>query len=219
MNIGNNHRADCVFCRELAGSRQTNFADRYPELSSRIIGETQALVAFPCIGQISEGHFLIIPKSHVATMRDAAAAVIEFGRQLAEITAHVHSLLDVSPKDSLYFEHGAEFPGDGGCGIYHAHLHVVPNAGRVDLAQHFPQQSRKFHADVLSALSELNSVGSYFMFGSHNQGFVGQGLAEPLPSQTLRRLAAKELNSDSWDWREAGREAKVFDLVRKAVIA
>lgn len=219
MNNDDDYRTDCVFCRELAGSRQTNFAERYPELSSRVIGETQALVAFPCIGQISEGHFLIVPKKHVATMRDAASTGIEFERQLAAITAQVHSLLDVNPKDSLYFEHGAEYPRDGGCGIYHAHLHIVPSAGHVNLAQHFPAQTRIFHADVGSALTELNSNGSYLMFGSHKHGFIAQGLTAPLPSQTLRKLVAKQLNSDSWDWREAGREPNVFELVRKAVVA
>lgn len=219
MNVNDGHRADCVFCREIEGSRETNFAKRYPELSTRIVGETESLVAFPCIGQLSPGHFLIVPKKHVATMRDAAAATVAFGAQFSAIAAHVHSLLDVDPQGSLYFEHGAECPADGGCGIYHAHFHVVPGAGHVDLTSNFPGQSRSSHRDISSALTAVSSNGSYLMFGSSKKGFVGQSLTAPLPSQSLRRMVAQELKNDSWDWREAGREADLMELVRKAVKA
>ena len=219
MKIYDGHRSDCVFCRELDGSRETNFAKRYPELSTRIMGETESLVAFPCIGQIGPGHFLIVPKKHVATMRDAAAATVGFGSQLAAIVAHVHSLLDVDPEGSLYFEHGAECPADGGCGIYHAHLHVVPGTSHVDLSPNFPEQSQSSHPDISAALSAVASRGSYVMFGSSTNGFVGQDLTAPLPSQTLRRLVAQELKNDLWDWREVGREADLLDLVRKVVNA
>ena len=57
------------------------------------------------------------------------------------------------------------------------------------------------------------------MFGSSTNGFVGQDLTAPLPSQTLRRLVAQELKNDLWDWREVGREADLLDLVRKVVNA
>lgn len=219
MHVDNEHHADCVFCRELAGSRETNFAKRYPELSSRIVGETESLVAFPCIGQLAPGHFLIVPKNHFATMRDAVASTISLSEQFAVIVAHVHSLLDADAQDSLYFEHGAECPADGGCGIYHAHVHVIPRASHVDLTLSSPAQFKGSYSNIYSALSSVEPEGSYIMFGSHKKGFIAQGVEAPLPSQTLRRLVAHELTNDSWDWREAGREADLLDLVRKAATA
>lgn len=198
--------ADCVFCRELSGSRDTNFAKRYPEISSRIVGETASLVAFPCIGQLSVGHFLVVPKAHYKTFRETAERVPDLGEQLRTLLRHVHSLLDVTEGDSLFFEHGADCASDGGCGIYHAHLHVVPGAGAVDLGKHFPRLNQPVSTAISDLWDQLPRSGPYALFGSTSHNFVGHRLDAPLPSQTIRKIVAAELGCAIWDWREADRE-------------
>ncbi len=211
------HQPDCVFCRELAGSRDTNFSRRYPELSSRIVGKTASLVAFPCIGQLAAGHFLIVPKFHDTTFRETLRRTADLQLQIDSISKHVHSLLEADIHDSLYFEHGAGSAADGGCGIYHAHIHVVPNAGHINLAQHFPNEACSRSNSPNEALDSLRKEGPYILFGSPTQGFFCQSLEKALPSQTLRRLVANELQGTRWDWREAGREVGLFELVQRAL--
>ena len=89
------HQCDCVFCREIGGSRNTNFATRYPEISSRIVGETEHLVAFPCIGQLAKGHFLVAPKSHLTTFRDSMRLCPDLWTEFYELVQSVHGLLDI----------------------------------------------------------------------------------------------------------------------------
>lgn len=213
------YAADCVFCRELGGSRETNFSKRYPEIASRIVGETTSLVAFPCIGQIGPGHFLVAPKTHISTLRNAWNRIPELHEELNALLTHVHSLFEVDPKDSLYFEHGALCPQDGGCGIYHAHMHVIPSVGNVDLTHNFSKQRLPHHLSIESALSSVNVDGCYLFFGSFVHGFFSQNLTSPLPSQTLRKLVARELSNRVWDWREAGREDGVLDMLNRTVKA
>lgn len=208
--------SDCVFCRELNGSRDTNFAKRYPEIASRIVGESASLVAFPCIGQLSPGHFLVVPKSHDATFRETATRTPDLRFEFQALVRHVHSLLDVNDQDSLYFEHGAGSATDGGCGIYHAHIHVIPNAGHLDLTKHFPTTDRTQSRLVHNAWSELPQDGPYIFYGSASQTFFSHKLDSALPSQTLRRIVASELNATTWDWREANREVSMLKILGKA---
>ena len=209
------HQLNCVFCRELSGSRDTNFSRRYPEFNSRVVGETASLVAFPCIGQLAAGHFLIVPRFHDSTFRETSRRASDLRLQFQAINKHVHSLLEADVHDSLYFEHGAGSAADGGCGIYHAHIHVVPSAGHINLAHHFPTQVHSRSHSLHEALDAVRKDGPYILFGSHSQGFFCQSLETALPSQTLRRLVAHELQVARWDWREVGREAGLSELVQR----
>lgn len=115
----------CVICDEAEGRRSVNFTDRYPEVASRTLWNDGALFTMPCIGQLSADHFLVMPVEHRSTWREC---VHEIGR-LDEAIGQTAALLEISAPELLVFEHGAREPRDGGCGIYHAHLHVVPLAG------------------------------------------------------------------------------------------
>ncbi len=216
MNSEQESHLSCVFCRELDGSRDTNFAKRYPEISTRIVGESESLVAFPCIGQLSPGHFLVVPKHHDATFRDTKARVGDLQTQFQTVIRHVHMLVDADVHDSLYFEHGARVPDEGGCGIYHAHIHVVPNAGHLDLARHFPTEGSSRSRSVHEALAAVGSNLPYLLFGSASVGFYSRSLASALPSQTLRRLVAEHLKADAWDWRATDREAGMMSMLQAA---
>ena len=207
---------ECVFCRELNGSRDTNFAKRYPEIPSRIVGESSSLAAFPCIGQLSPGHFLIVPKHHDATFRESAIRIPDLQLQIQALARHVHVLLDADERNSLYFEHGAGCVADGGCGIYHAHIHVIPNAGHIDVAQHFPAAYKSQSRHAYDAWTTMQSGGPYVLFGSSTQGFFVHHLDGALPSQTLRRVVASELNVKVWNWREVDREVEMLRVLQKA---
>ncbi|KAI3608385.1 hypothetical protein D8I24_1223 [Cupriavidus necator H850] len=204
---------DCVFCRELAGSRDTNFGRRYPELASRVIGQSNSLVAFPCIGQIMPGHFLVVPKQHDATFRDASIRLMELQIELQALLEQVHKRIGAHESESLYFEHGARNVTDGGCGIYHAHLHVVPNAGHIPPNLLFSFDTKTPNLSLEEAWMGVPGGESYVLVGSADHGFFSQPLEQPLPSQTLRRSVAATLKTDTWDWRQYGREDAMLAIL------
>lgn len=201
---------DCVFCRELQGGRDTNFARLYPELRSRVIAETESFVAFPCIGQLVDGHFLVVPRVHDCTLAQARGRIVSAGIELTALLNSAHEALGRRLSDSLLFEHGALSASDGGCGIYHAHLHVLPNAGHIN-GRSFIESTSSFESASLELLYEgIPHKQSYALMGSAEHGFTSWNLTAPLPSQTLRKMVAAALEIGEWDWRQAGREVSLL---------
>lgn len=207
---------DCVFCREIDGGRDTNFAIRYPEIDSRIIYETASLVAFPCIGQLTRGHFLIVSREHNCTFRSIKSRLKSLSQELNELNAGVHERLGIQMEDSLIFEHGALDPLNGGCGIYHAHLHVVPNAGNVHPCHVFNFENKKPVLNLELALDKIPLNSSYVLTGSIGLGFYCQSISSPLSSQYLRRNVAHALGVNEWDWRKTMREENMISTLSVA---
>lgn len=206
---------ECVFCREINGSRETNFAKLYPELPSRVIAETESFIAFPCIGQLIDGHFLVIPKTHKATMAQSLFKANSLKDELQRILSEAHKFINVRQEQSLYFEHGAHGAEHGGCGIYHAHLHVLPNAGNVNCRDLFSQSSDSNELDLFKIYNETMTEKSYAIIGSNEMGFYRWQLSKPLESQTIRKYVANCLGALEWDWRKFGSEEKMQSLLSR----
>jgi diadenosine tetraphosphate (Ap4A) HIT family hydrolase len=209
---------NCVFCRELGGSRNTNFARLYPELASRILFETDSLVAFPCIGQLVEGHFLIVSKEHRSTLAEVACHNDTFVYELQTLIEVVHSRMGMPSVDSLLFEHGAIGSEDGGCGIYHAHLHVVPRAGHLQPSKIFDFKSDAASTSIESIFEQIPARTPYVLVGNMVRGMYAQSLVKPLASQTLRRNVAQALGVGAWDWRSAEREPLMLKLLSEVSV-
>jgi diadenosine tetraphosphate (Ap4A) HIT family hydrolase len=209
---------DCVFCREIAGSRDTNFAIRYPGIDSRIIYGTYSLVAFPCIGQLTKGHFLIVPREHSCTFRQVKSRLASLAQELDQLNTAVHERLGIQMNNSLLFEHGALTPNNGGCGIYHAHLHVVPNVEHVHPNDVFNFGDVSPVHSVEAAWDRLSTKDSYVLAGNLPHGFYCRSIYSPLPSQTLRKNVAHALGDVEWDWRKTMWEADMISTLRKASV-
>lgn len=204
----------CVFCREMEGSRKTNFATLYPEFENRYLYRSDSLVAFPCIGQLTEGHFLIATTTHFNTFRMALSSSERLSEELNTVLVKVHEMLNINIEDSFIFEHGALDEEHGGCGIYHAHIHVVPNAAKVRPIDVFNFTEISTRKDIESALLSAVEDRPYVLAGDYREGFYVSTLEHALPSQTLRRNTAKALGKREWNWREAKREDFMIQLLR-----
>ncbi|MXN75919.1 HIT domain-containing protein [Burkholderia sp. 4701] len=212
----NSYKDDCVFCRELAGKTNTNFARLYPDLAGggRFIASNERFVAFPCIGQLAPMHSLIIPRTHVSTMREACSQGDDWVTSFTDVLHKLNRHYGISDEVILYFEHGVREPSGGGCGIYHAHLHVLPQAGHIQPHQ-LGDVSHAVHFDsLLDALSTGENLGDYVLTGSRKNYFAVEERADPLPSQTLRKRVADALGYvGNWDWRASGRESSLLDAL------
>lgn len=191
----------CQFCNEIQGTNRTPFHDIYASiLPSRIVADSQHLVAFPTLGQLVPGSLLIVPKQHVETFAQLSSEV--------RIEA-LHFINQLEPRLRRYghlflFEHGAQAGCGGGCGIYHAHLNLVP----------LPKPTR--HADLVdlpvqraaNLLDVWNKVEDCFEYLTLRDSFGTVGYSVPdgskpgFGSQYCRRRIAEYLNLERpWDWR------------------
>jgi diadenosine tetraphosphate (Ap4A) HIT family hydrolase len=153
----------CDFCNEFAGGENNAFYARYHEAPrSRVVLATENFKVFPSIGQLFEGYLLIAPISHFTALDEMPVDLVA---ELADIQRQVGTALSGIYGPCVCFEHGARGPLNGGCGIYHAHLHTAPLSGLSDpvdtLKARFPYRE-------LAHLSEISNQstgrGSYLFY-------------------------------------------------------
>src|SRR5260370_5986666 len=117
----------CDFCNEFSGGRRNAYARRYgPHADNRALLNDGVFRVLPTLGQLIEGHLLVIPGRHLTSMGDLMP---DESKQLEAICDSVRWTLQEVYGQALFFEHGIRGAGSGGCGIEHAHLHAVPVAG------------------------------------------------------------------------------------------
>lgn len=204
---------DCFFCDEIRTGRNANFASRYPEIDSRILWNDGTLFAMPCIGQLQPGHFMMIPVDHHATLRDASKVLGPLDGRIATGIEELRSTLGLDDRELLVFEHGARNPHDGGCGIYHAHLHVVPVERGFDISALFELDMPHAAPSLEALFAMAGPSGSYALGGMWGEDYRCHPLAAPLPSQYMRRKLAEALGRPQWDWRESWREPAMLAAV------
>jgi diadenosine tetraphosphate (Ap4A) HIT family hydrolase len=204
---------DCIFCDEIHSGPNANFASRYPELESRIVWSDGTLFAMPCIGQLQPGHFMIIPIDHYDTLRAASATIGPLDDCIAAGIEHVRSVFGLGDTALLVFEHGARDPRDGGCGIYHAHLHVVPVARDFDVPTLFGLAMPHAASCFETLFETIGQSTSYALGGIWGEGYRYQPLTTPLPSQYMRRKLTAALGRSQWDWRKSWREPAMLSAV------
>jgi diadenosine tetraphosphate (Ap4A) HIT family hydrolase len=203
----------CDFCNELSGKPANAFHTIYgADLKSRILFQSGTFVVIPSLGQIVEGYLLVLPRRHSKALGDLPAMDLN---ELEMITQRVGDILTKEYGPNVLFEHGTRFAGVGGCGIYHAHLHATPLATIPDpvsmLKARFPyaeigslREIRKRSADLSCYLFYQDSEARKYLF---NTG--------PLPSQYMRKLLADAIGEQVWNWRDAGREQRLFATIQR----
>ena len=191
---------DCEFCAEFQTDGPARFRFMYRGVAaSRIVASTAHFVAVPTLGQLFEGSLLILPTAHVETCAGLENhARSEMLGLLDEILIRCAAF--GSP---IFFEHGATAANDGGCGLYHAHLHVVPLPAKVGPDLLFPEASN-VDTDLEVAWAALTETDNYLLIGDKESVRFRDLQVDPgrFPSQFFRRRLAEHFELDRpWDWR------------------
>lgn len=103
---------DCPFCAIVDG-----------DAPASIVQETDDLLAFMDLNPITEGHTLIVPKTHAAGLTALSASV---GGHMFEEGMRVAAALrgsDLEPDGVNFFLADGEAAGQE---VFHVHLHVIP---------------------------------------------------------------------------------------------
>ncbi len=190
----------CEFCDELMGESRSRFNVMYPKVGSRIIARNRGFVALPTLGQIFPGSLLILPENHVES-----CARLPLQQKLL-LCDFLGDLLDITQQFGYpaFFEHGAQSYTGGSCGIYHAHLHLVPLPHRIPVTTVLPDY-RSSAEDLCCALRDLSNSDHYLLFGYENKVVYSQvkDMVQYPESQYFRRILTEYLGvSRPWNWRE-----------------
>ena len=111
---------DCILCADLRA--ETGAAPW-----NRPLAETPHFVVVPSLGALVEGWLLVVPKEHYISM---GAMPNELRAEADSLVPEVREFLRSSYNSPVVeFEHGPSAALHGtGCGVDHAHLHLVPLA-------------------------------------------------------------------------------------------
>ena len=209
----------CEFCDELRDPARSRFGSIYGSAVSRIVIRKRGFVAQPTLGQIFEGSMLILPESHVETMAQLTPS--QRNACLTLLGEVERNISDSGPV--IVFEHGAKSAGGGGCGIYHAHFHLmpVPLECPISMADVRPADASMTVASSLDeALNQLHDTDEYLLFRepSGRVGFfeVRPSMRQIIPSQFFRRALVNHYGlSTPWDWRHYDFELKVISTIQR----
>ncbi len=139
----------------------------------------------------------MIPEKHVT-----AFAAIEVNN-IAELSERLQErALRLGPEHrTVVFEHGILDSETTGCGVSHAHWHIVDLEHRVALIfRRHVAQARPFWGKLSPALLSQCRASYLFVWDvldGEGEAFDGR----KCPSQLLRRLLANAVGAKEWDWR------------------
>jgi len=210
QHTSNPQREACDFCDEFAGGHRNAYVDRYGNSARRIIMGSPQFRIVPTLGQIVEGHLLIVPKVHCCALADLP------GEQISEFSSlhrKVRSILESTYDQCVCFEHGVRNAGDGGCGIDHAHLHAVPVAAEGVLAT-LEQEFQGTRIDSFETITHVVPEGSSYLFFEDASGARLVFPASKLPSQYMRKLVAESIGKSVWDWRNSRCERELIATIQ-----
>jgi diadenosine tetraphosphate (Ap4A) HIT family hydrolase len=189
----------CSFCSELAhGEMPATFHPHTP-VRHRLMDRNGLFALLPSVAPLAVGHLMLVPIEHVRSVAQLPAKerirVIGAAAKYAARLAHGHEAVAL-------FEHGVGTELEGGCGVDHAHVHLVPTTraaiaeARRRILLDYRDASRY---DLKSFLDATPASESYLWFGA-SDGPVSAVRTHEIPSQYLRRTLG-ELVGREWDWR------------------
>ena len=193
---------DCCLCTEIGANRIPDAFSGNCSLETRIVFSTNNFVVLPSVTPLVEGHVLLLPKRHVTSL----AQVTRNNREeLNRLLQFIYGKVGDLWTRPIIFEHGIGEEKTGGCGVTHAHLHIVPlhSRDRVSVWSSLAQKISDFpsQAPLLEILDNLGTKDSYLIIGDDPMK-ISCRVSDSLPSQLMRQLIADTLLLPGWDWRD-----------------
>ena len=188
----------CPYCGGvLAGS-----TDSRSPVWDHVLWANESVVVIPTRGALVEGWLLAIPREHVLASRELSSSQAD---DLRAAVSWAEAALGRHYGSVAVFEHGAARLGTVvGCGVDHAHIHVVPlGFDLIDAARNHPMSGcldwQRF-SNWEAAYSSLRPAEGYLAVQTSGPDvWLGRG---DIPSQFFRRVIAAEIGCpDAFDWR------------------
>lgn len=205
--------SSCEFCEELNSFGKSRIGKTYRgSLSSRIVYSSESFFIVPTIAPIVSRSYLILPKEHHESYSSIAP---EFYSELEET---INKFEEKISRDVILFEHGAKSCTGSGCGIYHAHIHIVPIES-VFSPDKLVGVTAKCAGSLSDTLKVLQQNDNYILYRDNNCNFyynTPQNTEDRrFVSQYFRRWLTDYLALEKeWDWKKyVHAEEAVIDAV------
>jgi diadenosine tetraphosphate (Ap4A) HIT family hydrolase len=167
----------------------------------QVLIQTPNFVVLPTIGAIVEGWVLLVPKKHYLCI---GALKNELLLELEELKSLVSEILQDCYGAITVFEHGPASTGHPvGCGIDHAHLHMVPT--KCDLIKGvrevFPHSLQWIEARGIKDTVTYYEKGLSYLYIEQPIGKAYLASHLSLVSQLFRRVIAVSVgHPERYDW-------------------
>jgi ATP adenylyltransferase len=186
----------CKLCAEMT-------AKNGREPWNEFLLETEHFAVIPSLGALVEGWLLIVPKAHYISM---GAVPGDWRAEADALQEHVHELLrDQYGQRILTFEHGPSAAKHGtGCGVDHAHLHVVPlDCDLLQFVKPFVSANVEWKTGDWQERSKAYQAGQDYLYFKP-EGVTGRiALSEDFGSQVFRKAVSLYLGiPEQFSWRE-----------------
>jgi len=202
----------CTYCENLFSPSRGSGWDSH----DRILFQSEHFVAVPTIGSLVEGWLLIVTKHHHLCMGELAADRFD---ELDQFKLEVARSVERNYGPVAIFEHGPSLPKQGvGCGVDHAHLHVVPTTCDLVLGLRGVMTRDLCWTDVRAICDARDAFDSGLEYLyveqplSHGRIATGHGFE----SQLFRKVIARYIGEpDRFDWKLYSGPANVRRTVEK----
>ncbi len=186
----------CKLCAGMSAGR-----DSAPWNKSLV--ETQNFAVLPSLGALVEGWLLMVPKVHCISMGALSA---HHRKEADELQARLTRLLRQQyNKRVIAFEHGPSGVKHGtGCGVDHAHLHLVPlEVDMVSLVAPFIDSNLHWYSGDWQERAHAYEAGLDYLFVKDEISGGRLILAKDFGSQVFRKAIAAYLDIPAkFSWRE-----------------
>ncbi len=184
----------CCLCANLASGEVAEW--------NRPLLESPNFVVLPSLGSLVEGWLLIVPKRHHISM---GALPVELAEEMLSLKRFVASQLSPRYGALCAFEHG---PSDVlrrvGCGVDHAHLHIVPLA--FDLAEAAAPFMPSDAPWTQGGWEQCNAAfrnGRDYLYVEQPIGSGRIAVHDAFGSQVFRKVIAARVGiPEQFNWRE-----------------
>lgn len=187
----------CEFCDLIHDGNDAELVQRIGPGMSRVVPVGENVVVMPTLGALSAFHALVVPTEHI--MSSAAAATLARGA-IWGIAELLRSRLCTRASSAVLFEHGLTSRGGRGCGIAHAHVHVLEVPASIVLPLP-PGHWTEHQGDI--GTFDVDPESEHLLVSTAS-GRWAVRYESGVPSQFLRRWLASHLKVNEWDWRDAG---------------
>lgn len=198
---GSYSNGQCCICSEIQSGRLPPLYEEKYDIAYRNCLETRDFVVFPSVSPLTFGHLLLFPKRHVTSLAQLNSKCLQ---NLCKIVTQLAARVSVRSDPPYFFEHGVPENGTGGCGITHAHLHLLPLPTSIALSAD-GRVSKEYPPDRsgdLVHMLDTHIPGFHYLLFGQDLGDLRLSFSSGLPSQYMRRIIAEETGLTCWDWRE-----------------
>ncbi len=177
--------------------------------------ESPNFIVLPSLGALIEGWLLIVPKEHYICM---GAVPESLTSEMEEVKQIVVSALQTTYGQACAFEHG---PSAGnlsiGCGVDHAHLHIVPlSLDLVSAASPFLPENVVWSEAGIKGCREAFDRGEDYLYFEQPVGVGKIASHREFGSQLFRRAISAHIGiPNQFSWREFPQLSNVSATIKR----